>query len=177
MRGSPALSPLIDAWPEVALPNAWIAAGSIAQSVWNHVLGLPPLHGISVVNLVYFDEDLSEVAEASAAARIQRLFAELPVRIDVKNEARVHLWYAAKFGYRIEPYASMEAAIATFPTTATAIAVHPVGTHLAFYAPFGLSDLFNLVVRPNKAQITRAIYEAKVKRWRALWPTLTVIDW
>jgi hypothetical protein len=31
-------------------------------------------------------------------------------------------------------------------------------------APFGLDDLFGLVVRPNKRQITRAIYEAKVER-------------
>ena len=33
---------------------------------------------------------------------------------------------------------------------------------------FGLDDLFGLVVRPNKRQITRSIYEAKVARWRSI---------
>ena len=32
---------------------------------------------------------------------------------DVKNEARVHLWYEARFGAAIPPYQSAEAAIAT----------------------------------------------------------------
>src|SRR4029077_1290893 len=43
--------------------------------------------------------------------------------------------------------------------------------------PFGLDDLFGLVVRPNKRQITRAIYEAKVDRWRPIWPRLTYLPW
>jgi hypothetical protein len=44
-------------------------------------------------------------------------------------------------------------------------------------APFGLDDLFGLLVRPNKRQITRAIYEAKVDRWRPIWPRLTYLPW
>jgi hypothetical protein len=44
-------------------------------------------------------------------------------------------------------------------------------------APFGLDDLFGLVVRPNKRQITRAIYKAKVDRWRSIWPWLTFLPW
>lgn len=26
------------------------------------------------------------------------LFSEIPIKIDIKNEARVHLWYKDKFG-------------------------------------------------------------------------------
>ena len=44
-------------------------------------------------------------------------------------------------------------------------------------APFGLDDLFGLVVRPNKRQITRAIYESKIDRWRSIWPGLTILPW
>ena len=86
----------------------------------------------------------------------------------MKNEARVHVWYAQKFGYAIPPYVSTDQAISTFSTTATAIGVRPTQGALQIVAPFGLADLFGLIVRPNKAQITRMIYETKVARWREL---------
>jgi uncharacterized protein len=41
----------------------------------------------------------------------------------------------------------------------------------------GLEDLFALAVRPNKAQVTAAIYEAKLARWREQWPQLTYLAW
>ena len=30
---------------------------------------------------------------------------------------------------------------------------------------------------PNKAQITKEIYEKKVLRWMGLWPTLSIVPW
>jgi hypothetical protein len=178
VRASPILRPLLDRWAELALPDCWLAAGAVAQSVWNAALGLPPDHGLADVDLVYFDRtDLTEEGEAQAARRVQQAFASLPLRMDVKNEARVHLWYEARFGYPIEPYASVADAIATFPTTATAVGVRPAAAGLELCAPFGLDDLLGLVVRPNKTQITRAIYEAKLARWRRLWPELIVVEW
>ena len=175
---SPILAPIIRRWGEVALPDGWLVAGALAQTVWNDTFGFPPEHGLADADLVYFDgSDLSEAGEAAHAARIRHLFADLAVKFDVKNEARVHFWYAEKFGYEIAPYTSTAHAITTFPTTATAIGVQPGGSGLAISAPFGLADLFASAVRPNKAQITRAIYEAKVTRWRTLWPRLHIEDW
>jgi hypothetical protein len=55
--------------------------------------------------------------------------------------------------------------------------VHPSPDGLLIAAPFGLSDLFDSIVRPNKALITRAIYEAKLARWRPLWSGLKIVDW
>ena len=174
---SPLLGPILKGWEKIALADGWLVAGSIAQTVWNSVFGFPPLHGISDVDIVYFDPtDLSEAAEAQHAARIRDALA-LPVWIDVKNEARVHLWYAAKFGYPIAPYTSATNAIATFPTTATAVGVRPGAERLTLHAPYGLSDLLGAIVRPNKTQITRDIYEAKTARWKATWPDLAVIGW
>src|SRR5262249_10164928 len=135
-------------------------------------------HGISDVDLVYFDgNDLSAETEARHAERIRALFADLGLWIDVKNEARVHLWYAEKFGTALAPYVSAEDAISTFRTTATAVGVQPRAGGLHVFAPCGLSDLLGLVVRPNKKQITQAIYDAKVKKWRAKWPDLRVVAW
>jgi uncharacterized protein len=175
---SPILRPIIGAWSAISLPDCWLVAGAIAQTVWNSAFGFPPDHGLKDVDLVYFDPtDLSDIGEARHEQRIRHLFAHLPAKVDVKNEARVHRWYPEKFGNPISPYVSAQHAIATFPTTATAVGIQPGISGLSIAAPYGLSDLFGLVVRPNKVQITRAVYEAKVTRWRRLWPDLTILDW
>lgn len=175
---SPLLRPVIDAWDTLDLPDCWMVAGAVAQTYWNHRFGLPVSHGISDIDIVYFDDkDLTESGEASHAARIRTAFAHLPVWFDVKNEARVHCWYQDKFGYSISPYTSTANAIASFPTTATAIGLQPSDGSLLVEAPFGVRDLMNCVVRPNKTQITRSIYEAKVNRWVKNWPDLEICDW
>ena len=175
---SPIVTTVVDRWSEIALPDCWLVAGCLAQTVWNDAFGQPAMHGISDIDLVYFDgNDLSQETEAGHATRVRALFADLGLWIDVKNEARVHLWYAEKFGNTLAPYVSTEDAITTFPTTATAVGVQPDANGLRIFSPYGLSDLLGGVVRPNKKQITRPIYDAKVKKWLALWPRLRVVDW
>jgi hypothetical protein len=175
---SPLLAPIIDGWEKLGLPDCWLVAGSLAQTVWNRAFNLPPTHGISDVDIVYFEpRDLSGGTEALHATRIREAFPHLPVRIDVKNEARVHLWYAAKFGYAIAPYTSTIDAITTFPTTATAIGLQKAPNGLTLNAPYGVDDLLRAIVRPNKKQITRERYEAKISRWIKTWPDLTIIEW
>ena len=169
---SPLLGPVLERWAEVRLPDGWLVAGAVAQTVWNAKSDLPPAHGIRDIDIVYFDEnDLSAETEAAEEARIRSLFSDLPVAPDVKNEARVHLWYEARFGAAIPPYQSAEAAIAT------AIGISMDDGRLETTAPFGLTDLCALVVRPNKAQVSAEIYEAKVARWRILWPALDIRPW
>ncbi len=178
IQSSPLLSAVIARWTHVGLPDAWLVAGAIAQTVWNDGLGLPPQHGIADIDIVYFDgDDLSDAAEATQSARVRALFSDLPVWIDVKNEARVHLWYEAKLGQPLAPYVSTADAISTFPTTATSVGVQPGANGLALVAPFGLADLLGLIVRPNKKQISRQVYEAKIERWSTLWPGLHVVSW
>jgi uncharacterized protein len=178
LRASPIVRPVLERWDEIALPDCWIVAGALFQTFWNAAYDLPPTYGIRDVDLIYFDDtDLSKEAEAAHAARINALFAGASVCFDVKNEARVHLWYTQKFGYPIRPYASSRDAIATFPTTPGAVGVRPNVSGLEWCAPFGLEDLLGLIVRPNKVQITAEIYATKVTRWKTLWPRLTIVDW
>jgi len=172
------LGEILDRFEELALPDSWLVAGSIAQTIWNLSSGQPAALGLKDVDLIYFDDqDLSFDAEASHERRLRELFQRLPIKLDVKNEARVHLWYEERFGYAIEPYLSSADAIATFPTTATAVGVRRIRGEFECCAPFGFDDLFGLVVRPNRRQIIRAIYEAKVDRWRSIWPRLTFLPW
>ncbi len=60
---------------------------------------------------------MEEQVRAAASA------AGLDVEIDIKNEARVHLWYGERFGKEIEPYRSSAEAIATWPTSASCVGV------------------------------------------------------
>ncbi len=174
LRTNPALAALLEDFAAVALPDAWIVAGALAQTVWNQAHGLPPQHGIRDIDIIYHDpDDLSAAAEAAHEARLRGYFGDLGAKLDVKNQARVHLWYERRFGRAIPPYPSSQAAIATFPTTATAIGVQPG----AFVAPFGTEDLLALRIRPNKVIVSAAVYAAKAARWQALWPKLTVMAW
>ncbi len=178
IRSSPVLEPVLDCWNEVRLPDGWLVAGAVAQTVWNAKLGYSPDHGIRDVDIVYFDaENLAAESEQAEEQRIRSLFASLPVPVDVKNEARVHLWYEARFGFAIAPYRSTEDAIATFPTTATAIGVRLSDGRFEISAPFGLTDLCHLVVRPNETQINVQRYQTKVSRWRTHWPALDIRPW
>ncbi|WP_409271249.1 nucleotidyltransferase family protein [Neobacillus sp. SCS-31] len=157
----------------------YIGAGAVTQAVWNEISGYHPQHGIGDMDIVYFnDGDFTEAGEKAIEKRLQSMLHPFPFKIDVKNEARVHLWYENKFGYAIQPYTSLEAAIDTWPTTATAIGIRKdeKGTYTV-YAPYGLGDLFRMIVRANKVQITSEIYEAKAVKWKGRWPTLTVIPW
>ena len=178
VRQNQCLADILERFDDIALPDAWLVAGCIAQTIWNLACGQPAELGIKDVDLIYFDaEDISVEAEAGHERRLRNLFGHLAIKLDVKNEARVHLWYQTRFGYAMEPYLSSADAIATFPTTATAVGVRRIHGEFECCAPFGLDDLFGLVVRPNKRQITRSIYEAKVERWRSIWPGLRILPW
>lgn len=178
LRENSWLSEILRRFDDIGLPDAWIVAGCIAQTVWNLACGDAAESGIKDIDIVYFDHaELSAETEVDHERRLADYFSDLPVKLDVKNEARVHLWYEEVFGYPIAPYRSTADAIASFPTTATALGVRWADDKFACCAPFGLEDLFALRVRPNKRQITPAIYAAKVRRWQSIWPELTFLAW
>lgn len=178
LENSPVLWSVIQGAEQLGLSDYYIGAGCIAQTVWNHQNGLPPLYGISDVDIVYYDgDDLTWAGEDGVIRRGLALFGELPLSLDVKNQARVHLWYQEKFGVEISPYRSLEDAIRSWPTTATAVGVRLRGGELAVFAPFGLEDLFHQRIRPNKVQITEEIYRKKCARWGAMWDMLTFEAW
>lgn len=178
LRASPVVGPLLDALPAWGLPGCYVGAGAVTQTVWNAAHGFAADTGLKDADVVYFDpHDLSAEAEERTEELVRRSVPSLGVAVDVTNEARVHLWYERRFGVPLEPYGSTEAAIATWPTTASSIGVRPTPSGLAVCAPYGLRDLFALVVRPNKTIVTEAVYSAKAARWRATWPGLTILDW
>jgi hypothetical protein len=72
--------------------------------VWNVVTGQPPESGIFDYDLAYFDSsDLSWHAEDAIIQEGCRLFGDLPAPVQIRNQARVHLWYEQKFGVACPP--------------------------------------------------------------------------
>jgi len=161
------------------LTDYYIGAGCIAQTVWNYMSGFELNHGISDIDFVYFDpKDLSFSAEDRVIQEAKNLFAGIPVCVDIKNQARVHLWYEQRFGYVINSYNTLEEAVNSWPTTATSVGLRKTGGgHWRVYAPYGLNDLFGKIVRANKLQITKEIFEKKIGKWALYWSDLTIIPW
>ncbi|MEK3713336.1 nucleotidyltransferase family protein [Paenibacillus sp. FSL R7-0333] len=157
----------------------YIGAGCLVQTVWNELTGRTPGYGISDIDIIYYDgEDLSYAAENEVVAKGDELFDSIAFPVDLKNQARVHLWYGQKFGVEIKPYLSLEAAIDSWPTTVTSLGARlALNGEWQLYAPFGLEDLFQLVLRPNKALITEEVYRTKTQKWKSKWPELKVVPW
>ncbi|WP_439664281.1 nucleotidyltransferase family protein [Lentzea sp. HUAS TT2] len=160
------------------LPGWYLTAGCVVQTVWNVVTGRPATEGILDYDLFYFDaSDLSWEAEDAVIRAGRARFADVPAAVEIRNEARVHLWYEQKFGVPCPPHDSTESAIDSFAATTCCVGVRVDGGRWRVYAPHGLADVFDLVVRPNPVLAPRHVYETKTARWRQQWPTLTILPW
>jgi hypothetical protein len=160
------------------LPGWCLTSGCLFQTVWNGLAGHEPTRGIRDYDLFYFDErDLSWEAEDEVIRRAATAFAGCGGEVEVRNEARVHLWYEQRFGVPCPPHPDTESAIDCFAATACCIGLRTIGCSHHVYAPFGFDDMFGFVLRPNKRLAPRSVYEAKAARWVELWPQLTVLDW
>jgi hypothetical protein len=179
VRRNPVNVAILERAPALAVPDWWLAAGALCQTVWNVQAGRNPTAGMGDYDLVYFDDtDLSYEAEDAVIRRARRLFADLAGVVEVRNQARVHLWYEEHFGEPGARFRSSADAIDHFPTTATSVGVARSGRgELVVYAPFGLDDVLAGRVRPNPRSAPRSVYEAKTQRWRTEWPTLAVEPW
>lgn len=148
----------------------WLAAGCVVQSVWNTLSGRPSDYGILDYDIVFFDPDSPFAWARELEERLSQQHPEL--QFDVKNQAHVHHWFERRFGVPLPPYRSLNDAMATWPSTATATAIHYTKTHWEILAPFGLGDLLQGVVRPVKTLVSPDIYAQKSGRWKQRWPEL-----
>ena len=178
LRRNPVLMAVLDRAVTLDLPDCWVVAGAVYQTVWNVLDDRPPADEIKDYDLAYHDAtDLSYEAEDAVIQRAAALFADLGVDVEVRNQARVHLWFEDHFGTPCAPHASTRAAIDRFPARMAAIGVRRRSDGLELYAPYGTDDLLSMVVRPNPGLVTRDVYERKVASWTERWPHLTVLPW
>ena len=178
VRLNPIVDELLMRMEDVSLPDSWLAAGALFQTVWNVLSDRDPTAGILDYDVNYFDDaDLSWEAEDAAIKRASQAFSGIDGDIQIRNEARVHLWYEEKFGVPCPPYRSTRHAISTFPNCSSCIGIRPAGDAVEIYAPYGLTDLFRLTTRPNPVLAPESVYVAKTARWVAEWPQLKILPW
>jgi len=160
----------------LALPDAWIVAGCLVQTAWNLQTRRAVDYGIADYDVFYFDCDTSWQAEDAVIRELQSRLATLGVKVEVRNQARVHLWYPQKHGLPYPPLRSSPEGIDRFLTKNTQVGIRRTPDGYGVYAPNGFDDIADMIVRPNPgANFSAANYEAKAKRWKQLWPELTVL--
>jgi len=163
---------LLRAVRAIHLQEWCIAAGVVRNKVWDHLHGHTDRTIPADVDVLFYDRDRTD---ASYEADIEnRLAAVVPsVRWEAVNQATVHVYT------QDAPYQSIEQAMSRWADPVTAVGVHLTPEEqIVITAPFGLRDLFGLVVRPNLVTPNAAaVYRERMtmKRWIERWPKLTVL--
>lgn len=179
IRNSPVLMDVLGGMRELALPDMLLGSGAIYNTVWNVLTGRPPLTGIKDADVVYFDDsDLSYEAEDAAIQRAAAQFAGLPIPVELRNQARVHIWFPQKFGTPYPQLKSSAEMMLYFASRTHAVAVRlEDDERLNIFAPFGLDDIFSFRITPNPTLDNAATHAAKATRAKTVWPELTVVPW
>lgn len=184
---------ILNRLPALELADAWLVSGGLFQTVWNGLTGRDPKYGIKDYDIFYFDPDTSWDAEDTVIKKAREIFEGIDADIEIKNQARVHLWYAERFGMAYPPLRTSREGIDRFlsPTCMVGVQerarkarntepnlqkIEVESRAFEVYAPHGFDDLAAMIVRPNlTANFTKQAYDTKVARWKSMWPELTVM--
>lgn len=151
-------------------------SGALFQTVWNSLTGRDPEYGIQDYDIIYYDtKDLSWEAENQVIRRLAEGFRDLSVSLEVRNQARVHLWYPEKYGLPYPALTNASESIDRYLAVASMVGLHPDEKGgLELYAPRGLEDIQSLCVRPNPSpNFSKEAFTHKLNRWKACWPEIT----
>ena len=178
IRAEPTLMRVLDTIRALALPDAWLVSGAIYNCVWNSLTGRPALHGVNDIDIIYFDADLSWEAEDRVIKALEQALDGLPVPVQPRNQARVHLWFPGKFGTPFAPLASSAEMLGRYASKTHAVGVRlEADDTLTVLAPFGLDDVFSFRITPNPVLANKKAHEAKAARALSIWPEITVLPW
>ena len=176
VRAGPDLMTVLEGVRAEGLNDWLIFSGAVYQSVWNHLTGRPPGHGVKDFDVGYFDDDYSWDAEDAVIRRVAARFDEpLKSRVEVRNQRRVSEWFPQKFGQDWPPVSQTAEALERFVAPAFAVGVRlEADDRLTVAAPFGLDDVFAMVIRPNPTRPIAADWDRVIEKLVARWPELKV---
>ncbi|MCI4661855.1 MAG: nucleotidyltransferase family protein [Neomegalonema sp.] len=178
IESAPLLTDLLERSRNLNLPAWRLVSGAIYNTVWNRLTGREDNHGINDLDIAYYDPDLSWEAEDRVIRAAAPIFADLPFPVEIRNQARVHLWYEARFGRPYAPLASVEEGIDRYAAKTHAVGVRLLESGaLDIFTPYGLEPIFAMRMVPNHLLDNRETYERKAKRALECWPELTVESW
>ncbi|NWL09118.1 nucleotidyltransferase family protein [Pseudomonas hunanensis] len=160
--------------PTLDMPHCMLTAGALFQTFWNQRAGRPVAWGIKDYDIAYFDTDLSWEAEDRVITKVQQACAHLGVNVEVRNQARVHLWYQAKFGGAYSALHKVTDGIDRYLIRSTCLGVDVLTGSL--YSTHGLEDLQNNLLRMNELNPRPDLFKAKAASYRERWPWLELIE-
>jgi uncharacterized protein len=161
------------------LPDWLLVSGALYNTVWNYLTMQPSGYGIKDVDLFYFDAlDLSYEAEDEIIRKAAIAFEGLAAPVEVRNQARVHLWYEARFGGTYPALSSSAEALSYFASKTHAVGVRfGDDGELDVVAPFDLDDIFSFRITPNRALDNQRTHETKGARSKSAWPQVNFVPW
>ncbi len=168
---------LLRAARAVDAPDWWIGGGVLRDLVWDTYAGSFDPAQVKDVDLAFFDpHDLSRERDQQVQAALTLQAPD--VVWDAKNQAAVHTWYPDRFGIEVTPLLDAADGVATWPETATAVAVR-LDKHdrLHITAAHGLDDLLNGVCRRNRRRVTAKEYACRLQRKQVAhrWPHVRIV--
>ena len=142
---------LLDRLRSLGLPQWRLVAGCLYQTVLNTLTDRARGTGIKDYDLIYHDGgDVSWEAEDAVIRRVADATRGCVGPVEARNQARVHLWFAERFGCAYPQLATADQSLHYYASI-----VHAVGVRLEddgrldIAAPFGLGDMF-MAIRPNR---------------------------
>ncbi|MEJ0016505.1 MAG: nucleotidyltransferase family protein [Acetobacteraceae bacterium] len=179
IRADPDLMHLLHRLRTLALPQWRLVAGCLYQTVWNVLTDRPRGTGIKDYDLIYFDEgDVSWESEDAVIRRVAAATHGCVGPVEARNQARVHLWFPARFGCPYPHLASADDSLRYYASIVHAVGVRlEADDSLDIAAPFGLDDMFAMAIRPNRALDNAVSHDAKARRARAIWPQVVIEPW
>ena len=157
---------ILDNAASLWMPDWYLVAGCVTQTVWNSLCGFAPDYGISDYDLIYYDgDDLSEESQERHDQETKAHFKNISHSIEAVNEARVHLWLPKYLGHSMSQYKSSEDAIRSWAFPSSCAGVRYENNIFSVYAPYGLEAMFNMTLRLTENSIfTKEMNETKIAK-------------
>ncbi len=178
LRAAPTLMTALRHARDLDLPDWLIVSGAVYQRVWNHLTGRDPDYGVRDYDLAYWDADTSYEAEDVFIKQAAALFPPpLNDLVEVRNQARVHLWFEGHFGEPYESLANSAEALSRFVAPAFGVGVRlEKDNSLTIEAPFGLEDVFAMTLRPNPNRPLAKGWEKTTTSALRRWPEVKIVQ-
>lgn len=162
---------ILERWGALNLPDGWLVAGCLFQTVWNVLSGHAAESKIKDYDFFYFDAlDASESGERAVQRHVEGVLDDPGITVEVSNQARVHRWYEAHFGHPYAPLGSSKDGIDRFLIPATCVGVNA----REVYAPHGLQSLYDGLLTMNPLTPHEPLFASKAASYRRRWPWLHV---
>ena len=163
---------ILERWDELNFPDGWLVAGCLFQTVWNLKSQRNPEDSIKDYDLFYFDSlHTTDTAEQQIQARAEHVLRDLDIKIEVSNQARVHLWYESYFGRPYEALRSCTDGIDRFLIPSTCVGIRPG----ELYVPNGFELIYDGVLTLNPLTPYRDLFQQKAASYQERWPWLKIV--